>query len=295
MKKILSVFLILVFIGSVSATTITDEDVSIDLENSRVNISMDVTEMTSSAFYYTSSFPVNNDFEARIDGEPADCNKEPLPPGSYVTCNVNSSDFKVNFVYTTQGLVTERNGVNIFRYTQSIQRPTDSYNLKVFLPSGTGLIDESNVSLPVISPEDGFSGTDGQRIFVEWDKNPSLGQLSFQTIYTPVSDQGSEGPDLVWILPLIIGSLIGGVIYLFFSMRENLDEAYEDISQDGKDILDTIRENDNSMLQKDIVDNSEYSKAKISSVISELEEKGIVNKSKEGRSNKISIARKYKY
>jgi uncharacterized membrane protein len=60
-------------------------------------------------------------------------------------------------------------------------------------------------------------------------------------------------------------------------------------------VLDTVRENDNSMLQKDIVDESEYSKAKISSVISELEEKGIVKKSKEGRSNKISISRKYRY
>jgi len=295
MKKLLSVFAILAFIGSASAATITDENVTIDLETSEVNISMDVADMTSSAFYYTSSFPINDDFEARVNGKSAECNKEPLPPGTYVTCDVESSDFKINFVYSTEGLVSQRNGVNIFRYTQSIQRPTDKYNLKVFLPSGTGLIDKSNVSLPVISPGDGLSDTDGQRIFVEWDKNPSLGQLSFQTIFTPVSNPESEGLNLIWILPLVIGALIGGVVYFLFSMRENLDEAYEEISKDGKDVLDMIRENDDSMLQKDIVDESEYSKAKISSVISELEDKGIVNKSKEGRSNKISISRKYRY
>ena len=92
----------------------------------------------------------------------------------------------------------------------------------------------------------------------------------------------------------MLSLLIAGVLVLLRS-REDIDSVYEDLSEDEAEVLDMVRDNDNSMLQKDVVDESEYSKAKISSVISGLEEKGIVKKSKEGRSNKISISRKYRY
>ena len=297
MKKLSFLVLALLFAGSASATTITSHDVTIDLETSDVNVSMDIQEMSSSAFYYTSTFPVTGSFTATADGDPLECERQALPPGSYITCDTDRQNFTMNMEYSTEGLVNEREGVNIFRYSQTIQRPTDSYSLKVLLPQGSGLVEDSNVSLPVISPESGVSGTDGQRIHVTWNSNPGLGQQSFQAIFNGSQPEASEdeGVGLVWIFPILVVSLLIAGVYVLATSREDIDSVYEDLSEDEADVLDTVRENDNSMLQKDIVDESEYSKAKISSVISELEEKGIVKKSKEGRSNKISISRKYRY
>lgn len=297
MKKLFLITAILAFVGAASATTIPNQNVTVDLENSQVNISMEVRDMTSSVFYYTSSYPVENDLTAFIDGERVSCNKEPLPPGTYITCETDKEDFDIDIAYETDGLVSERSGVNIFRYTQTIQRPTIDYRMRAYLPQGSGLVEEANVSLPVVSPEGGQVSTDGQRIFIEWRESPDLGQLSFQAIYRNVEeDPGSSGmPGLIWLIPIFVISLILGAVYLAVKSREDIDEAYEELSEDEKEVLDMIRENSDSMLQKDIVDESEYSKAKISSVISGLEEEGIVKKSKEGRSNKISIARKYRY
>lgn len=298
MKKLFLLLFVSLLISSASATTIRNHNVTIDLESSTVNTSMDVDDMTSSAFYYTSSFPVTGELEAYADGEPIECEREPLPPGTYITCDVEKNNFLLEMSYSTEGLVTEREGVSIFRYSQGVQRPTDNYRLKVLLPQGSGLAEGSNVSLPVISPESGSSGTNGQRIHVEWQLSPSLGQQSFQTIYRntgEVSGDSSSGVGLFWLVPLLIVSLVGAVAYFLVISREELESAYEDLSEDEVDVLDMVRENGNSMLQKDIVDQSDYSKAKISGVISSLEEEGIVKKSKEGRSNKISISRKYKY
>lgn len=297
MKKLFLITAILVLIGTASATTITHQNVTVDLENSQINTSMEVKDMTSSVFYYTSSYPVKNDLTAIIDGKEASCSTEPLPPGSYITCDTGKENFDIDMSYRTEGLVSERSGVNIFRYTQSIQRPTTNYRMRAYLPQGSGLVDKKNVSLPVVRPEKGEVGTDGQRIFVGWTESPDLGQLSFQTIYRDVEEKGNSQnmPGLIWIIPILIVSLLVGGIYLAVKSREDIEEAYENLSEDEKEVLDMIRDNDNSMLQKDIVDESDYSKAKISSVISGLEEEGIIKKSKEGRSNKISIARKYRF
>ncbi|MFB6175509.1 MAG: helix-turn-helix transcriptional regulator [Candidatus Nanohalobium sp.] len=295
MKKLLVVFAVLAFSFSASATLIPRQNVTVDLDNSRVNVSMRVKDMTSSGFYYTSSYPVKGDVEASVGNESLDCNSKMLPPGSYITCDTTRENFTIHFSYLAEGLTSQRSGVKIFRYTQSIQRPTEEFMLRVYLPRGSGLVDGSNVSLPVISPDSGLSGTDGRRIYVEWASSPDLGQASFQALYRPVSgDASGDGPSLMWVVPLgVFALLIGGGVFIVLKSRRDIEEAYEDLSEDEKDVLDMIRENENSMLQKDIVDQSEYSKAKISSVISGLEDNGIVKKSKEGRSNKVSISRKY--
>lgn len=294
MKKLSLLVLLLVFAGMASATTIKEHNVTVDLESNEVDTNLKIVDMSSSAFYYTSAFPVSDDLRASVNGAPQECETEPLPPGTYITCDTDRENLTVNMRYSTEGLITERSGVNIFRYSQSIQRPTDSYRLKVLLPQGSGLADSSNVSLPVISPENGVTGSDGQRIHITWETDPSLGQLNFHAIYRPSSESEGFGGSLVWLIPILIVSLLIGIAYLVYVSREEIESAYEELSEDEAEVLDMLRENENSMLQKDIVDESEYSKAKISSVISDLEEKGIIKKSKEGRSNKISISRKFK-
>lgn len=294
MKNLSLLVLLLVFVGTASATTIAEHNVTVDLETSQIQVDVKMEDMTSSAFYYTSSFPAKDDLTATVNGQPQECDTEPLPPGTYITCDVDEQNFTIQLQYTTEGLVTERSGVNIFRYSQGIQRPTDSYRLKALLPQGSGLVEGSNVSLPVISPETGVTGSDGQRIFVTWEADPSLGQLNFHAIYRPSSESESTDGGLVWLIPVVLVSVLIGAGYLVYVSREEIESAYEELSEDEAEVLDMLRDHDNAMLQKDIVEESEYSKAKISSVISDLEEKGIIRKSKEGRSNKIAISRKYK-
>ncbi|MFB6181165.1 MAG: hypothetical protein ABEJ93_04780 [Candidatus Nanohalobium sp.] len=293
MKKTALLVLLAAFTGLASATTITSHNNTIDLEKGQINASIQVEDMSSSVFYYTTSYPVQN-LEASINGRPAECNVEPLPPGSYITCETDLRSFKAHLSFNTEGLTTERNGINIFRYTKNIQRPTENYSLKVFLPQGSGLLGNSNVSMPILKPDTAVIDTDGRRIFVEWSEKPGLGQISFQALYSQ-PDSRKEGLPLVAILVPVLLLALGISVSLAWRAREDLDEVYEEVSEDEEEVLDMVRDNEFSMLQKDIVDQSEYSKAKISSVVSNLEEKGVIKKKKEGRSNKVTIPRKYRF
>ena len=55
-----------------------------------------------------------------------------------------------------------------------------------------------------------------------------------------------------------------------------------------------LKNSEGEMLQKDIVEQTDYSKAKISGVVKTLVEQEIVTKEKEGRSNKVSLKKEYR-
>ncbi|MEF8847451.1 MAG: MarR family transcriptional regulator, partial [Candidatus Paceibacterota bacterium] len=70
-------------------------------------------------------------------------------------------------------------------------------------------------------------------------------------------------------------------------------DLLEEVDSDQEMVINMLKENEGRMLQKDIVDKSDYSKAKISGVVKELEEKDIISKEKEGRSNKVVLKDKF--
>lgn len=293
MKKLAFSFLLLVLVASASGTTIANEEVVIDLKESSVSIDMHIEELTSSKFTYVTNYPVR-DLETRIDGREADCAVEELQIGSEIKCGVNrTKNFSVEMDFRTSGLVDRIQQVNVFRYSQSIYRPTNNYSLTVILPRGSATV-STNSSQPAISPP-GETGSNGRRIFVRWSLDPELGEsLNFQVYYEPVS----EGPDYSSIIAAVLTGLVvivaGYYGYKRFS-REELESLYPELSDDQVQVLELLVENDGEMLQKDVVNESEYSKAKISGIVSELVEEDIVSKKKEGRSNKLAISRNYRY
>lgn len=295
MRKAFCLILVLLIVSSVSATSIKTENVTVDLETKQVKVDTYVKELTSTSFTYITSYPVEN-VKATIDGQPRECETSFLQVGTEITCQTNlKTNFTVNMEFKEDGLTSVRNNAEIFSYTQSIYRPTDNYNLKVLLPSGTGLIDQSNASAPVVSPSDYNPGSNGQQIFVEWNKEPQIGEtLRFNLMY----DSTSPATDYIKIaVPLISFIALIGIGYLVWrrKTRADISETYEDLSEDEIDVIEILLENDGEMLQKDVVNASSYSKAKVSGLVSSLVDKEIITKQKEGRSNKLTISKSYSH
>ena len=229
MRKAFCLILVLLFASSVSATSIQTENVTVDLDTKQVEVDTQVKELTSTAFTYITSYPVEN-VKATINGQATECETSPLQVGTEITCQTNlRTDFTVNIEFEEDGLTSVRNNAEIFSYTQSIYRPTDNYRLKVLLPSGILVL---------------------------------LG-VSY----------------LVWIR----------------KTRDDISETYEDLSQDEIEVIEILLENDGQLLQKDVVNESSYSKAKISGLVSSLVDKEIITKQKEGRSNELKISKKYSH
>lgn len=295
MRKALCLIFVLFLVSSAASTSIESENVSVDLESKQVKVDTYVTELTSSAFTYITSYPVE-DVEATVNGKNLECETSSLQVGTEISCDTDlRTNFSVDMKFKEKELTSTRNNAEIFSYAQSIYRPTDNYNLRVLLPSGAGLIDQNNASTPVVSPSDYEVGSNGQQIFVEWNKSPQIGEtLRFSLMYETLSST----IDYLKIAGIIIGLIgLSGIGYIFWrrKMRDNINEIYEDLSDDEIDIIELLIENDGKMLQKNVVNSSEYSKAKISGLVSSLVDKEVITKQKEGRSNKLTISKNYSH
>ncbi|MFB6144467.1 MAG: helix-turn-helix transcriptional regulator, partial [Candidatus Nanohaloarchaea archaeon] len=173
-------------------------------------------------------------------------------------------------------------------------RPTKKYRLRVVLPKGAGLLDDRNITSSVISPPGATTGSNGRRIFVEWEKTPDLGEtITFQVVYQSFSTRISPLQAAVLAVTAALIALGGYFGYRRLQM-EDIENVYDELEHDEIEVLDLLQENEGSMLQKDVVDQMDYSKAKVSGIVSGLVDKEVVRKEKEGRSNRLAIAKNYR-
>lgn len=290
MRKTLLFLGLLVLSSTVAATSIAEENVTVDLQDYNVEKEIRFTELTSNRMTYITNHPVNN-LEVQIEGEPTQCNYEDTGLGAEISCQTDYyENFTATINYNTAGLITPRESASIFRYSQNIYRPTDQYNFKVILPEGTGLLDQENVSTPVIEPDFGEVGSEGRRIHVEWSQDPELGEtISFQAVYENLNT------DFRNIILLIVAMILAAGSIRYFKNYRSSSQAtsvIDSLSEDQREVVELLKQEE-SMLQKDIVDSSKYSKAKISGLVSELEDLDLIEKEKEGRSNRIKLKDEY--
>lgn len=295
MRKLLPAFFIMILAAAVAGTSIGYENVTVDLRDSSVEADMYVEELTSSSFSYITSYSISN-VEAELGGQSSSCEINELQVGSEISCETSlRENFTAELSFHGSEFITESSTFSTFNYQHSVYRPTDSFNLKVILPEGKGVLQQSNSSTPVISPQEHSTGTvAGRNIFIKWHEEPQLGEtLSFQARYESLSEQQNGYNQIVLgALGALILVLLGYASWRLY-IREPIESVYEEIDSDEKEVLDLIRENDGQMLQKDIVAESDYSKAKISGLVKELVERGVLKKEKEGRSNRLKISKKY--
>jgi len=101
---------------------------------------------------------------------------------------------------------------------------------------------------------------------------------------------------IVFIAALV---LLGFIFYLVFKYRKALQEVEKEVKKTSekfevsdeleKRVLEFIRSQDGRVTQKDIRKKFPYSEAKISLIISELEDKDVVKRIKKGRGNVIVL------
>ena len=283
--KIIAVTFLLAFVSSAAATDIRSESVTIDLEDNSVVLESDMQSISGSEFSYVTSVPVEN-VEGTLNGEPIECNEEDFQIGSEIQCNAPvKEDILLRLDFTASNLVEERNGFRLFEYTHSVYRPTEIYNLTVILPEDSGVAESTNRSEEAVIPGAASIGEVDGRTEINWSQNPRVGDvLSFRAVYETETQEENTGLPL---LPVIAAVLLALVIAYILTRGEQKEVI--ELDDDEQEVVDIIEENDGEMLQKDVVSESEYSKAKISGVVSSLVDKDVVSKEKEGRSNKLVL------
>lgn len=281
--------------GFSTAVTIHSENITVDLENNTVDVEMSVKDFSGDEFTYTTSYTVERMKGSQV-GELRDaCTARQLNQGSEIACPVASENFSADMRFKAEGLVEQSSGRSVFNYSKSFVRITERFRLDVVLPRGEGLV-PSNSSFSPVKPESGKRrSVDGRRFKVIWVQQPEFGEERyFSAVYEPLS----ETPDrTAWIVTgAALATLVILAAYLYYRLHRGsrAEDEFESLTEDQQEVVRMIAKSGGSMLQKDVVDETEYSKAKVSNIVGGLEEQDAVTKQKQGRSNMLELNRNLK-
>ncbi|OYT43554.1 MAG: hypothetical protein B6U88_00620 [Candidatus Aenigmarchaeota archaeon ex4484_56] len=235
-----------------------------------------------SGFNYYITHPVK-DVEIYAYKNKINCDVFTKISGTLISCkNIRSKSIELKYKYS--GLISEKQGYFIYSDRFIISTPTKYFNLRVYLPKGYVIyLDKSTENS--YYPYDGKQGTDGQRIYIEWKREPKLGEIYDVSIFYEeiIKSKGY----FMFLLIFVSVLLIIFILLLFFKPKLKIDA----LTEHEKKFLEVVM-NEKKVSQKKICQKTNFSKALVSRIAKSLEERGVIERVKKGRKYEIRIKRR---
>jgi len=209
------------------------------------------------------------------------------PPSPFMV-----GEIRIDTKFKMRRIIEQRGNISFFYFDIPILWDTDSVDVIVKLPVGMALID--NPLLP-LSPSGADVGSDGRRIVLKWHfENQRPGDLiPIRVHYESLGIDVVERFGYKWI-GLFLFVLIVGMWFIYNKIEERSSLVLSVLNEGERIVVDIIRKSGKKRMdQRRIVDLSGFSKAKVSRIIQSLEERGIVTVERFGRSNKITLKKKF--
>jgi len=237
----------------------------------------------------------------------------PSPPRDYVYLfayplkNIQVYDAQGSLSFSSEGeaLIVELTPTPNVPYTFTIEFDTEGYvqrtgeNRWVFSPTFSFDVQVRSFSLTVTVPSTAafeapihpnptsfFSTKDS--LHLRWEKeNLVPGEEVFIIVnFKRIASEGNN--TYLWAFgALVLASLFFLAGFLSGKKKTRVHEIY--FVGDEKIILDAIKEEGGKLIQSTLTKKTNFSKAKISKILSELEQKGIIQKDKYKRTNVIIL------
>ncbi len=224
------------------------------------------------------------------------CGFENIEHGSLVKCDfygMTGDETTIKLSFSTRNAV-KRVGDNYeFRATYPIAMPTKRMFSIIKLPPKGVLTEE--IANQSYFPPDGKVLTDGKRIIVSWEKKNLTvdDSLSFSVLFEVVGTGG-----LFWDMSVIAltGMVVAAMIVVAVYMRRGSAPVQREVkvlpllNKDEKRIVDIIARQGGDARQRMLVKESDFSKAKVSRLVKNLKERGVVDTEPiSGRENKVIL------
>jgi len=266
--------------------------------NDDMSVSTKVTLKFSepvSELEYTTTFPLS---KLKVGGNfgPVSCSDSPSGGGSKISCQLSGITQDKNTLY----LEFESNGMVNYNYSRyyftagySTSIGTDKLFSLVKLPESAALGGyPANTSY---SPSYGDTITDGLRIMVLWDSSDIKAnqQLDFLVEYNLPPIRGAVTRYiLIGAGAIILVVIVIAFLYTRRASRFNKGKVIASVlNTEEKRIVDIITTSEGGALQKHIVRESGFSKAKVSRLVKSLGGRGIVKiEPVSGRENRVLLA-----
>lgn len=191
---------------------------------------------------------------------------------------------KINIQFDTKGLIEQAEKKYIFSFNYNPLVETKKFQMNLKLPQGFIL---SGIAQSV-SPDPSNMKTDGKSIILSWGYEKL--DTEFASIVVYERGYTKESPNY-----LIYGSLVAIIVIIsliaIYYRKEKMDVAMMTLTEEEKMIVDQILK-DKEVMQKRLVQDTGFSKVKISKLVRRLEEKGIVEKIPWMKTNKLILSKK---
>jgi len=233
---------------------------------------------------YQLNFEIFN-LETESSFDSADCS---ITDGNTISCDfegVTLEENQLKLSFDTAGGVRKTDGKFEFNVNYGFI-PTDNAFILIRLPP-TAVLSEEIVNKS-FSPQDGGILTDGKRIMVFWEmENVSQENIQFSVSYV----LPPEVPSLVIItLTAIVIIVMVGVIVFARKRQHGVEMLSTVLTSDEKVIVDILKR-EGKALQKVLVRESDFSKAKVSRIVKDMKERGIIEiEPVSGRENRIILS-----
>lgn len=277
MKKLFVVLFILAAISSAAlAADISEYKINFDVGSDLyITESIDVTFkeniLASNLTYYFSG-----DIENVVvngNGEKLNFNTQKYDSSTKIN-PVDSKFIKtVSIKFRTKNLVFQLGEKSLFFTEISTEQNTEKMLVSLAIPEGSGVVDESYF------PESGTVRSDGRRIYIDW----SFSNQSKESI-TVKFEPLSKGFNIY--IPIIIALAIA-IFVVYIKLRKRSKEDFmKGFSEDEKKVLEYLEKNP-MVYQNKIEQEFKFSRAKMTRISQKFEAKGLIEKKKKGRTNKI--------
>jgi uncharacterized membrane protein len=218
---------------------------------------------------------------------------------TYVTCTLRKPlstgrDYKITYKFYLDGQITRKETTYILSTSHSLLANVENFDFTIVLPEGYGIAGES------VSPRPGKFGSDGRHVILEWNLYepipPELREFDAIVLYESLFGEKPlwwEGKENYIYLTVAAVVLIASVALLRRFRRKQTNDKIDILKDDEQAIMRLILEHD-GIDQREIQRETDFSKTKVSKILSELEKRGVVRKEQVGRRNKIFLTKKLK-
>ncbi len=294
MKKLLiaSIFAMILLSSGVFASEIYQYNVVAEISEQDISYKTNfiLVNHTDIRFSFNIPGPIYDvDIEANVD-----CNVKDSTWGQAIECVTPLREEKINIgvSYKSKNKVSAKR--NYFIFADSFTMPDDvkDFSLLVKLPEANGLIKADDA----FSPEDALLGSDGRRPSIYWTREDLVQGYTFDVsvAYEPIGEFDYSIIEMVFIV-LITIVILGAVFLKYFSKpKQEIKVILPVLKEDEKLIFETLIKHEPGVNQKTVVRESGYSKAKVSKVLKNLQERGLVKLERIGRTNKIHYDPKFR-
>ncbi len=289
-RLILYVFLALATVAAANAAGLSKLDIEIAINDDKTTewaVSVQYNENVTKSDFYLLARRITA-LEVTANNTFLDCDITKRGVGTGIICQGVAAD---SVVYKFRGheMVSDFEDLQLFNHRFPVTELVGNISVTVKLPLGTAIVEQSKISgtgLQRFEPLWGREGSDGRRIYVIWkQENPKLGEpINISIVYEQIF--GNQAA--VLMIPLLAATFI---LFIYLFRKRFSRDILPILTDNERKVVEMLMHAKKSVDQRSIVRETDYSKSKVSRILSNLESRGLIERSRKGRTNMVKFKR----